>query len=229
MSRLQIIWKNFLTTIISNTFNEFLSSEQIEERVNWIMSIIHTINPDKLYKNLLFIMNNNSLSEIAIGYKIHFLLDDDYRVLFMDPYSEEFDKNPNLIESDKNILDEYIHNMMIVINHHIEMMIINGNDEKTDDLNKAILELSTSNKLPFHQKIPSKLVKDGIFTYRMSFGQLLYTVAFNQNPFSCNNCDENLITNITESYSHRLEAMKALKVTWPTGIPLKYVKSTKIF
>lgn len=230
MSEVKKVWEKFLTMIIKNTFGEFIDDEEIKKRVNLIYSKIYTIEPEKLYKNLLYIMNNNSLSEIAIGYKIHFLLDVNYEDLFMNPYSEEFDKNSSLTNNDKELIEKFISNFSIIVNHHIELMIHNQIvDGELNSLNMAILQLSDFYEIPKADKIKPMLVKNGIFSYTMNFSQILYTVAFDKNPFSGEGCDEILSTFIREKYPHRLIAMESLKETWPSGIPLEYVRSYRLF
>lgn len=229
MPEVEKIWKKFLTSIITNTFNEFISTTEIENRVDWIISKMIKVNPNKLFKNLLYMMNNNALSQMAIGYKLHFILDD-YQALFMEPYTEEFDRNEFLSAEDSKIIPELIENFSLAINHHIELMIYGKNENHEDlDLINIVKELSQHYSFPSYQILESKIIQDGDFVYKMDFGQILYMVAFNQNPFTGNPCDPNVAKSIREHYYHRLLAMETLKKSWPSGIPLKYVKSGNIF
>lgn len=226
MSQIDKVWKEFLSSVITDTFDEFLSSEEVESRVTWILSKLYSISAEKLFKNVLFMMNNNSLSRIAIGYKLHFL-EDNWQDLFNEPYSEEFDKNDSLNSEDKKLLDEFIENFSIAINHHVELVIAGNNVVK--NLFDAIKQLSQFYKLPNYEKMESMYVVDGDLVYNMEFGQILYMVAFDQNPFTGLPCNSDIPKMIKEKYPHRLATMESLKKTWPTGISLKYVKSNKIF
>lgn len=231
MSRVENIWKKFLRDVITNTFSEFLNQEQINERVEWIITKIHSVTSEVLFKNILYMMNNNALSEIAVGYKLHFLIDD-YKELFMNPTTEEFDNNSDLSTDDKEIINLLIENFTIAINHHIELLINRTTDETPEDITNLIMvvkELSNYYKLPRYETMSSQYIQDGSLLYRMSFGQILYMVAFNQNPFLGSPCDKDISVTIRERYPYRLAAMETLKKTWPAGIPLKYVKSTNIF
>jgi hypothetical protein len=231
MPDIQKIWFDFLHCIMIDTFSEFLDNEEIIKRCNWIISKLFEIDPDIIFKNILYMIRFISISEIAIGYKIHFITDD-YKVLFNNPYSEEFDKNNSLSKEDKELLNIFIHNFCKTINHHIELLIHDPNyNSKTsiDDLIYTIKEISTFYKLPKFEIMSSMFVKDGYILYKMSIGQILYMVSFNQNPYTSLPCQEELIENIRCNYSHRLNMMDCLKKTWPNGIPLKYVLSNKIF
>lgn len=231
MSKVENIWRKFLKSVITDTFSEFLDQKQIDERVDWIISKIHSVTPEVLFKNVLFMMNNNALSEIAVGYKLHFLLDD-YKELFINPSSEEFDNNDNLSTSDKDLINMLIENFTIAINHHIELLINKHKEETSEDITNLILvvnQLSNHYKLPRYETMSSQYIQDGVLLYRMSFGQILYMVAFNQNPFSNTPCSNDISIVIRDRYPYRLATMETLKKTWPAGIPLKYVKSTNIF
>lgn len=225
MSKIQKIWSDFLLSTLNDTFGEFLSKEEIIIRSNWILSNLSTINPDIIYKNILYMLNDNSLSKIAVSYKLHFILDD-YKELFKNPCSEEFDKNPNLSDSDKLLLNELIHNFSKSINHHIELLIHNSTNS---NLYTTVKELSKYYKLPNYESMNSMYIKDGNVAYKMNLGQILYMVSFNQNPYTSNPCSNELSINIKNHYSNRLLMMDILKSIYPSGIPLKYVLSKKIF
>ena len=103
MTGVSKIWKNFLTSVISETFGDFIDSKEIENRSTWILSKINSIAPELLFKNLLYMMNNNPVSKMAIGYKLRFL-EDDYKEVFINPFTEEFDNNDSLKIEDKKLL-----------------------------------------------------------------------------------------------------------------------------
>lgn len=225
MSKTEKIWKTFITDIITNTFSEFLTSEQIDERASWIIENYKKIKPNLLFKNILYMLNNNGISEMAIGYKLHFL-QDNYQELFMNPQTEEFDKNDSLIEEDKTIIHELIKNFSIAINHHIELLL---NGENNTTLSNIVKELSTFYKLPRYETVNEMFVRSGDLVYRMNFGQILYMVVYNQNPFNGEPCNETLSKSIREKYPHRVNAMEMLKKSWPVTIDRKYTESSNIF
>ena len=66
MTGVSKIWKNFLTSVISETFGDFIDSKEIENRSTWILSKINSIAPELLFKNLLYMMNNNPVSKMTI-------------------------------------------------------------------------------------------------------------------------------------------------------------------
>lgn len=226
MLQIDKVWKDFLTLVITNTFDEFLTSEEIEKRITWILSQLYNIQAEKLFKNILFMMNNNVLSKMAIGYKLHFL-EENWHDLFINPYSEEFDKNDSLSFEDKKLLDEFIENFSMAINHHIELVIIGNNT--ISNLFDTVKELSQFYKLPNYEKLESMYIIDGELVYNMEFGQILYMIAFDQNPYTGLPCAGDIPKIIKDKYPHRVATMESLKKSWPTGVPLKYVKSSKIF
>lgn len=220
------IWEDFLTSVIKNTFGEFINSEEIDNRVKWILGKIHSIPPEKLFKSILFMMNNNPLSKMAIGFKLRFL-EDDYKDVFTEPYTEEFDRNDSLEDTDKTLVTDLVNKFAIAVNHHIEIII--ANDNSIDDLSEAINQLTAYYNLPNLESMDNKMIREGDLVYFMEFGQLLYMVVFNQNPLNGNPCSDDTASMVNERFPKRVKAMETLKVRWPTGIPLKYVKSSNIF
>lgn len=226
MNKVTTVWNTFLTNVIIETFGEFLNKDEIKERVDWIMTIYTKINPDILYKNLVYMLKNNAISEVAIGYKLHFLTND-YKELFNNPYTEEYDRNPHLSESEKALLDSTIDNFGSIINHHIELLI--SNREYSGDLAEVFNQNTDFYGLTKFTPMSSMYVESNNIAYRLNFGQILYFVVFNQNPIDGSSCSEGLIYNIREQYHKRVEMMETLKGTWPHGIPLKYTSSKKLF
>lgn len=226
MSTLNKVWKEFLISIIKDTFGEFIDSITINERVDWIISKLHSIKPEKLFRNILYMMNNNPISKMAIGYKIRFL-EDDYQVVFNDPYTEEFDRNNSLNKEDKKLILDILDNLGIAINHHIELLFINKKSD--NNLFESIKQLSDHYNIPKFESMDNKMIQEGDLVYFMEFSQILYMVAFNQNPFNSEHCSKKTKKLIKDNFPERLQAMETLKERWQTGIPLKYVKSSKIF
>ena len=228
MSKVDRIWNNFFKSIMTSTFSEFLTQDQINERANWMITEYKKIKPHYLYKNIVYMLNNNAISEMAVGYKLHFL-QDNYKELFMNPYSEEFDRNDTLIESDKKLLNSIIHNFSIAINHHVEINLNSSDLNISIDISEIVKELGEFLGIPRYESINEMYIKSGDLLYRMTFGQVLYMVAFNQNPFNGEQCPNEISEIIELHHRHRLDAMRTLKNVWPTGIQLKYVQSSNIF
>ena len=222
-----IIWNDFIKKVLTDTFGSFLNEDEIKERKEWILSNLTVINPDLLYKNLVYMMNNNSISKLAIGYKLHFILDD-WKELFNNPYTDEIDKNSHLLKDEKEFLDRVIDQFGNVINHHIESIIHNHTYNQNNDINDIFLALKDLGKfyeLPNYNNMKKMYVESNEHIYKLNIGQILYFVVFNQNPVDGSQCDEKLATRIREHYHKRIKIMETLKVRWPTGIPLKYISS----
>ena len=229
MSALNKIWNDFLISVITDTFGEFIDQSIISERVNWIVSKIYTIKPEKLYKNILYMMNNNPLSKMAIGYKIRFLEDDNWQNVFNDPYTEEFDKNDSLDNNDKKLISDLLNNFEIVVNHHIELILASNIKTNINDLSESIKQLAIYYNLPKLENMDNKMIRNGDLIYFMDFSQILYMVVFNQNPLNSEHCPDETQKTIRDKFPKRVQAMETLKIKWPNGIPLKYVKSSNIF
>ena len=226
MSTMEQIWKQFLTHTFSKTFSEFLTEQQIDERANWVVENLNKFDPKALYKSILYSMTDSAISKMAIGFKLHFILDD-YKVLFNSPSTEEIDNNKSLTEEDKLVLNEIILNFCKAINHHMENVIVNNS--RIEEIETAVQQVSDFLKLPHYEHLKPSFVKDGDLLYRMTFSQLLYCAVFNQNPFTGMPCGDELVEHVKQIYPHRYNMMMKLKEKWPTGIPLTYVRSTKIF
>lgn len=225
------VWKDFVSKILLETFGDFLNADELNERKDWILNNLLTVNPDLLYKNFVYMLSNNSVSEIAVGYKLHFLLDD-WKSLFKNPYSEEYDRNKNLSEEDNVILDRIVDQFGNVINHHIELLIHDDEykpEESITNLIDAMKELNSFYKLPDYDAMSEMNVESDGIIYKFDIGQILYFVVFNQNPKDGSPCSEELSESIRMHYPKRVKMMETLKEIWPTGIPLKYVQSKRIF
>lgn len=231
MPDISTVWRDFITKLLNETFGEFLNESELKERRDWILSNVMTLDPDLLYKNLVYMLSNNAVSEIAVGYKLHFLIDD-WKALFLAPYSEEYDKNPNLSEEDKKILTSTVDKFGSVINHHFELLIHKSDykpAESITNLIDAMTELSGFYNLPDYKRMSDMYVKSNDHMYKFNIGQLLYFVSYNQNPKDGTPCSDMLAKSVKDQYPHRLMMMETLKTVWPTGIPLKYVQSKRIF
>lgn len=231
MPDIATVWKDFISKVLFETFGEFLNENELKERRDWILANIMLIDPDLLYKNFVYMLSNNSISEIAIGYKLHFLLDD-WKALFKDPYSEEYDRNPNLSEEDKKTLDRIVDQFGSVINHHMELLIHSNNYKSNESINNLIntvKELANFYELPDYNAMNEMHIVSDHILYKFDIGQILYFVSFNQNPIDGTPCEFDLSESIRSMYPQRLMMMDTLKKNWPMGIPLKYVQSKRIF
>lgn len=226
MSKVDNFWKNFLTIVLTKTYHEFLSHDEISTRVEWMVKNKSTITPNLFYKNVLFNMNNLPISKIAIGYKLAFLTKD-WQKLFTNPQTEEIDCNSNLSNENHININKLIQNYCICLNHHSELVINNG--ANIDDIEKSILDVTDHFEIPQLKYLPSTIVNCGLNNYVISFSQLLYMAAFNQNPYTGMPINKDFYDFIIENYEFNVNVMKSLQSSWNTGIPLNYVKSYNIF
>lgn len=229
MSEVQKIWEKFLRLVITNTFKDFLNNEQIQERVDWIMTKYTVISPEKLYKNILYSMNNNPLSKMAIGYKLHFLLDD-YKSLFENPHTEEIDDNNLLSNDDSEILTGLVKSFSMSINHHIENLILKKitDDDSILNIYTYMNDLSSFYELTDLKHMDDMFLNNDLTIYHLTFSQILYMVVYNKNPVDESECDKKVAAFVKKSYPQRLNSMKKLKEVWE-DIPLAYVNSSRIF
>lgn len=207
-----------------DTFSEFITEKEIDIRVKWIVDNLNNFKPEKLYKSIIYSMNDTFISKMIVGFKLHFILDD-YQKLFIDPKSEEIDLNENLENKDE--LNNIIMKFSTVINHHMDLAVTSNGDIL--NILPALKEMSNILKIKQYDNMPETLIRDGDIIYEMTFNQLLYCAAFNQNPFTGLPCDQKIIDDVSIKYKHRYDAMLSLKNNYQSGIPLKYVKSCNIF
>lgn len=226
MSKVDKFWINFLKTILTDTYHQFLPESEIESRVQWIVKNKQNVTPELFYKNVLYNMNKLPISKIAIGYKLAFLTND-YQRLFANPQTEEIDNNSLLSAEDRANINKLIKNFCIALNHHSERVINNGAD--INDLETSIADLKLHFGIPQLEYLPSTIVNCGINSYIVTFSQLLYMAAFNQNPYTGMPVSLEFSDYVNTQYGFNVNAMKALQTSWPTGIPLNYVKSYELF
>lgn len=225
------VWRDFVSNLMKETFGEFLTENEINERTDWILSNLNKIQPETLYKNIIYMMSNNAISEIAIGYKLKFMTGD-WKELINNPVSEEFDSNENLTPEENQILLDIIDHFGDVINHHIEMLIHdkNYNSQKSiTDLLNTFIELNDFYNLPKYEAMHHMYVHVDSVVYTFDIGQILYFAVFDKNPINGEPCPDELKDSVKSMYKSRVMMMEALKKSWPEGIDLKYVQSTKIF
>jgi hypothetical protein len=218
MSKVDKVWRIFLLSILSGTFSEFLDGKEIENRISWILGEKSKIKPELLYKNILFMMNSTPISKIAIDYKLHFLLDDDYKELFRNPISKEFTISENGI-------DDLLLKFSMFLNHYIDLKIIDD-PRSFDEILEEHIEIFTLPNMNMNNKF---VIKSNSFLYTMTLNQLLYFVVFNVNPFNeLETCNFKIKEYVEKYFKTRMMMMEIIKKEHP-NVPLKYVISKKIF
>lgn len=236
------IWAIFLTSILRNTFDEFLTNSQIDERVSWMIENLYKIDANILYKNVVYLMNNNPISKIIVGYKLHFLLDKDYKEIFLNPQTEEIDLNSEISTEKKKLLNRIIHTFSIVVNNHIDKIIRDkkkldmildeyekGNiiDEITN-ISVSIDQISDHMKMDKYFELKKFRIVENHIEYHLTLNQCLYLAVYDRNPFTGDKPDENIVNYIKNHYSDRYQMASCLKQKW-NSIDLDYTQSSKIF
>lgn len=229
MSRVDLFWTNFLKHIFTKTYSEFLSEEEINSRVKYYVDNKNVVTPEVFYKNILFNISSLPFTRVIIGYKLKFLTGD-YKQLFQNPTTEEFDNNPYLTQFQKEEINSVIMRFCILLNHHSEKNInkIYG-EMNIESFEHLIPELKDVYNIPEIKFQESYIFRHGANKYIVSFTQLMYMVAFNQNIFNSEPLSEEFKNHIMDDFSFNVHLLESLKTSYPCGIPLSYVKSYNLF
>lgn len=211
---------------MSQTFSDVLSETEINERVNWIHENLRNVTPEVLYKNLVYMMNLTPFSKMIIGYKIKFLTED-YKQLFFNPITEEFDGNLEIVESERIEIFKTINNLCLALNDHSERCILL--DRNFDDYQTTFDEIGTVFDIPSNKNSMNVIFSDGHNIYNITFTQLMYMISFNQNIFTGEPLDDENREHIIQIYTFNKMLMDKVKQKFTTGIKLSYVNSKRLF
>lgn len=229
MSRVNLFWTQFLLHIFTTTYSEFLSQEEIELRVKFYIDNKSSVTPEIFYKNVLFNISTLPFTRVIIGYKLKFLMGD-YKQLFINPTTEEFDNNEYLTQHEKDEINNVILKFCILLNHHSEKNInkIHG-DMNVREFEHLLIEIKDVYNIPEIKYQESYIFRHGLNKYIVSFTQLMYMVAFNQNIFNGQALSDEFRDVIISDFTFNVHVVESLKKTYPSGIPLKYVRSHNLF
>ena len=149
--------------------------------------------------------------------------------LYQTNIHQDQEKDYFIISKEFTINDKFnniITNFSMLLNHYIDLKLIDDLRSFNEILNDHS-ELLILPKMIMNNEF---IIKSNSLLYIITFNQLLYFIVFNQNPFNGSEICSFTYKEYAEKYfNNRLKMMEVLKKEWPEGIPLKYVRSIKLF
>lgn len=106
---------DILNEILSNSYSNVLSEDQINERVNYLHENFSIINPENIMKVLLYSDTENELGKLALDFRLQFIKDD-YKNLINNPISIELD---NLQGELGQFLRSEVSETCVIYNHFL--------------------------------------------------------------------------------------------------------------
>lgn len=222
MDRILQKWRITLEDIFNYTYSLILSKEQIDERINYILNNINTINPEALYNCLLYSDTRYEIGKIAIDYRISFCLNN-YKNVIDNGLSFEID---NLITTEKELIMRDIKGTKILFNF-IMFKKINSDDEI--DIENEIKQINNKFIFELHDVDENKLVPSDHILHLMTRNQFCYSAVFNRNPFSSENLQTNTISHIKSTHKIRCDIFEILKRKYINGIDDIYTTNERFF
>lgn len=228
ITHIKIVWRNIITPLFKRTYGDFLSDDELELRVMYVLNNLHEIEPINLFKCILYSDTKNEVGKLAMDYRIEFI-GPNYETAIRTGSSFEID---SFHFHDKHLLINEIDDLCMALNVAVNNKIT---AEVTPMINHRDDILSSIEMLA--DIMETKLREDnalfwnlnrGIQHY-MSINQVVYSVTFNQNPFSGSVMSEGYCKYIKDSFVTRCGLMEQLKRKHKTGIRLELVMNRNFF
>lgn len=222
-NKVTIVWKRILNKVFSETYDKILDINQINDRVNYIITNLRIINPFNLFKCILYSDTNNEIGKLAIDYRLNFI-SDSYINTISTGESYEID---NIKFDDKHLLDKEISDLCLVINHGINNEIANNKEFNMKESVICIKEIISSD---IRDNINDIYNLHEVLIQNMTLNQIIYSIVFNQNIFNGkNNINNYYIDYIKSHYETRCNLFNILHSKYKTGINLSLIKNKKMF
>lgn len=219
--KIQKVWRIVLYEVFTDRFSSILSINDINERINHIINNFESFTAVALYKNLVFCSSLTPISEISLDYSNKFVESmESFENIFKDPKSCEIDDNLLINQEEKQILDNIIHNQMIVFNDYVERRIhcdqlSNKSEEIFNESYNSICSTFEIRKIPKHSPMYISNI-DNTIHYYCTLSQALYIAVFGINPQTGRLISID-IENIKNKYPERYLCMKNFQIKYPQG------------
>lgn len=232
---------NLLLTIFTKTYRHFLTDEEINLRINYIIKKINR-NDDvrNIMKTILYSDTTNEIGKLAIDFRLGFISDsyeqyinsgDSYEIdnIFV-ALNDRNNKGKKISQDNYNKrikFDEELKGYLIVINYIVNMYIMNEElisfKDAHNELNNVIDHeyiIPFTNGWNLHDKIQ----------HIMSLNQVLFMVVYDINPFTNKKPNEQYKNTIKSNFKYRYELFELIKNKHPMLIDnLNYVLETDFF
>jgi hypothetical protein len=222
MSRILIKWRKVLEETFNYTYSMVLSNDEIQERINFVLSKLNNINPNIIYNCLLYSDTRFEVGKIAIDYRIGFC-SPDYVNVVESGISYEID---NLKHPEKELIMRDINGVKVLFNL---LMFKRINSEDEIDIAEEIEQINKHFRFEIHDEDECKWVPTDHVHHLMTRNQFCYTAVFHQNPFDGMPLSVNVEKSIKNLHFIRCELFELLKNKYPSGINLTYVRNTNFF
>lgn len=216
------VWRNVLSKIFNSTYSNFLSNDEIEQRIEYIINNMMKITPINLFKCILYSDTKNEIGKLAIDYRLKFI-SIEYESCIENGNSFEIE---NIQFDEKHKLENEIQELCIALNISINSEIANGLEMNVMSSVDFLADVITTK----HRKISQPLwnLHEGV-QHIMSINQIIYSVIFNQNPFNGEIINEQYRNYIKSHFSTRCLLFESLKNKYHSGIKLMYVQNRDFF
>jgi hypothetical protein len=218
------IWKDVLNNILKQTYKNILSENQINERIKYITDNIKIIQPESLYKCILYNDKNFEISKIAIDYKIQFA-SNNYIDVILSGKSYEIDT----LDKNKSCVLNDIEKTLIQINHYMLLKCLNKtlNSEETIKTTETIHDKKELFSKLFNYKIHD-LRTDVFFIMDRyikihSQNYICYSAVYGIDLESGNKLNDDDIKYIKYSFPTLFDIFSILKSKYPNGIDSKFI------
>lgn len=215
-------WIKLFTNIFTGTYSNFLTKDEINKRIKFIILNIEEIDSINIYKCILYSNTNNEIGKLAVDYRLEFI-GNNYQNIITKGLSYEID---NFVFSDTEKLNKEIKNLCFVILDSVSNYMLSNNEynflESLDKLNEILHVKDIKNSRSIID------IHSGI-KYLMTNNQISYSCSFNQNPFTGEPVEEDYKLRVELIYKSRCDLFKVLRKKYKSGIKLKYVTDRNFF
>lgn len=221
-NRIKNSWKDILKRVFEYAYINILTSEEIMERINYVVDNIENIPAINLFKCILYSDTRNEVGKLALDYRIQFI-GPNYKNCISTGESFELD---TIDFHEKHILMKEIKELCIALNYSINSEIASG---KKIDIVTAIDFLADIINIEHREHIRGVWNLHEDIQHFMSYNQIIYSVVFNQNPLDGKVVSKKYSNYIKKQLRTRCMLFERLKIKYPTGIRLSLVSDKNFF
>lgn len=145
--KIEIIWRKIISELIS-TQNEYhyISKDESLWIIQNILALVPIIDPDILYKNLVYLNRKSTLGRFALNYSDDLLTIikkkdfEELKIFFENPFTSEYDDNYYLTEEELSTIELKLQSEMLTYNH------LSDKISREDYIPETILKSDIHNK-----------------------------------------------------------------------------------
>lgn len=122
--KIELIWKKLISELIlTQNEHHHISTEESVWIVQNILAIVPILNPEILYKNLVYLNRKSTLGRFALNYSAALLAiiknkdSEELKFFFEDAFTPEYDDNPYLTKEELSTIKSKLQSEMLTYNH----------------------------------------------------------------------------------------------------------------